>query len=683
MVGDKGLFNMRAGYTRFTQQQDQTDVKQFDRSRLGFTSLPGDFLPRIDLEQYASIGVGNNGLVTADKTASLQSNYTRTFSRHVLKTGGEYRNIRADPKATGNSNGFFDFTRGFTRRDPNSGDAASGNAVASFLLGYPNAANIGAQQERGMQWHYLALFAQDDLRLTPKLTLNLGLRWDYESGATERLNRIVRGFAFDQASPLGAQVKNAPGVNECPGCADLRGGLLFAGVGGVPRQLTDSDLNNFQPRVGFAYSVNSKTVLRGGYGLYHRYRGQLGAQTGFFVDTPYIANDINGRVGVPEQGINTFENPFSRGLSEAPGASAGLLTQVGRAISFDDPASPVPYIHQWNLTLQREIFSDLMVEMSYVGSRSGAVPVSKGINEISADDLARGGSYLQATVTNPFAALLPGTSINGNTVQRQQLLRPYPQFTGITENSIGIGTTSYHALQVVVQKRVSHGLTLTSAYTYSKTKERANFLNSQDTELVEQVTDYHRPHIWVLSGTYRLPFGRGQWIGANSEGLTDHLIGGWQVQWIFNWQSGPPLGINDTTGNNLALIGSAKLDHPTPDRWFNTCYEDLAGVMQKCEPGESPAWRQISAFALRTTPNRFDDIQQPWKPTLDASLFKNLQFSRRWRMELRLEAFNVMNSVIYPAPNTNYTSANFGKIAVPRGTIYFPRNVQLGAKLYF
>ena len=683
-LGNKGLLNVRGGYTRFTQDTDQTDVKAFDRGQLGFQNLPGEFLPRINLEQFSDIGVGNTGRVTADKTVSFQSNYTHMFSRHTLKAGGEYRRILATPLATGNNNGFFEFTRAFTRRDPNSADATSGSAIASFLLGYPtNNSNMGMAQARDQNWNYFGLFVQDDLRVNRKLTLNLGLRWDYESGTVDSLDRLVRGYAFDQANPLADRVRNASGAAGCPSCANLQGGLLFAGVDGVSRQLFDPDRNNFQPRVGFAYTLNDRMVLRGGYGLYNRYREQLGNQQGFFVETPYIGNDLSGRPGVPETTLNTFGNPFPRGLSPAPGASFGLLTQVGRDISFDDPTSTIPYIHQWNLTFEREITRNFMAQLSYVGSFTGGLPVSKNINVVSAEDLARGAAYLQQTVPNPFAGLLPGSTINGSTVQRQQLLRPYPQFLNVTQNALAIGETRYHGLQLLLHKRMSHGLTLTSAYTYSKVTEKSGFLNAQDSEQFEQVTDYDRPHIWTFSGIYELPFGNGKALASDAKGFLEHVVGGWQFQWIFNWQSGRPLDFADATVNNLDLLRSPALDNPTPERWFSTCYLDTAGTRQKCLEGEEPAFRQRPNFTLRTMDRRLAEIRVPFKPTLDASLFKNIRVNHRFRVELRFEAFNVLNSTIFPNPNTDFTSANFGKIPDPKGTVYFPRNVQLGMKVYF
>jgi hypothetical protein len=697
VFGGKGLLNVRAGFTMFTESNELSDVKAFDISPLGFVNAPGKYLPRIDVAQYTDIGVGSEGRGTDDRTTSLQANYTTNLSRQTLKFGGEYRNIRAYPRTSGTSNGMFDFTRAFTQRDPNAGDSTSGHAVASFLLGYPASASIGAGNQRAEQWHYMVLFFQDDFRVTRKLTLNLGARWDFESGVTDAENRLVRGFDFDAGSPLAASIQNRVGLAECPGCADLRGGLRFAGLDGVPRGLFEPDWNNLQARLGFAYAVNDKTVLRGGYGHYYQYRGQLGPQDPFFTSTPYIANDIGGRVGIPELTLNNFSNPFPNGRIQSSGASEGLLTLVGRNVSFDDPNSRVPNIHQYNITITRALTRNIKAEVSYVGSqtRNIAIGVSgdeatRNINAISREDQARGAAYLQANVPNPFAGLLPGTSKNGSTIQRQNLLGAFPQFGSITRNAWSIGRSWYNSLQVIVEKRMSRGLTFTSSYTYSKTKERNNFLNAQDAvaafqnpddvNLVEQVTDYHRPHIWVLSGMYELPFGNGRSVGSNATGLVEHLIGGWQANWSFNWQSGRPV---DQPGGLERIAGkSAKLKNPTPDRWFNTCYLDLAGVAQRCLPGEEPVWRQRPPFTQRTTPNRFDEIMRPWKPTLDASLFKNVRFGER-RLEVRIEAFNVMNVSIFDTPNTDFQSVNFGRIASPRRSIYFPRNVQLGLKFFF
>jgi len=696
-LNQKSLVNLRLTFTRFLESNFQTDVAKYDRKQLGFTNLPGEFMPRIDLEQFTDIGVGSQGRGTIDNTGSIQANYTRAFSKHTMNVGLDYRNIRSNPVTSGDSSGHFAFTRTFTRQNALIGDAQSGNSVASLLLGYPASGFVGAGSARALQWNYYGLFVHDDFRVTRNLTLNLGFRWDYESPVTERYNRLVRGFAFDQANPLSDQVKNAPGVSECPACANLNGGLLFAGVGGAPRALFEPDHHDFQPRLGFAYRWRDKTVFRGGYGRYYMATTQFGNQTGFFNNTSYIANDLGGRVGVPETSVNKFSNPFPNGLVASPGASLGLMTQVGQGISFDDPNRTVPYIYMYNFGVQRQITPNLTIDLTYVGSQVRRLPVGRGINEISAADLAKGAAnsqYLTNTVTNPFLGLVPGTGINGRTVQRQQLLRPYPEFIGIGENSMAIGKSWYNSFQMRVEKRLSYGLKFISSYTFSKEMEQNNFLNAQDTVMVRQLVDFDRTHHWVFSGLYDLPFGRGRKFLSQARGIRNGLIGGWRINWIYTMESGIPLS---EPGGLERLAASAKLANPTPDRWFNTCYLKADGSSLQngtpaevatwgavCANGElSPVWKVRPPFTLRTTPDRLSDVRAPWRPTLDMSVFKDINFTELVKLQYRFETFNTLNTVILPPPDTNFASKNFGSIPSPRGSIYFPRNVQMALKLYF
>src|SRR5439155_17060668 len=205
LIGTRTVLNLRGGYTWFSEDVEQRQAKEFDRATLGFQNLPGMYLPRIALDQYnapggstTSIGVASDGRGTSDQTASVQGNVTRDFAHHRMKVGGEHRLIRATPTTSGDYNGYFNFTRGYTQRDPNAGDNTSGNSVASFLLGFPAGGDFGGGNERNETWHYTGLYVQDDLRMSPRLTLNLGLRWDYESGVVDAGNRLIRGFAFDR-----------------------------------------------------------------------------------------------------------------------------------------------------------------------------------------------------------------------------------------------------------------------------------------------------------------------------------------------------------------------------------------------------------------------------------------------------------------------------------------------------
>ena len=681
-LGSTAVLNLRAGYSRFTQSFFQTDVREFDRDTLGFQSLPGEFLPAFVIDGIPTIGVEGEGKVAVDNTISVQANLTRSFGRHTLKVGAEYRNIRSNPNDSGVNQGRFHFNDTFTRADPNNA-SPSGSSVATLLLGYPvNSANnnteIGGAEARALQWQYPVLFVQDDLRLGRRLTVNLGLRWDYESPVTERYDRTNRGFAFAQASPLADQVRRAPGASECPACADLEGGILFAGVDGQPRGLFDPDRNNFQPRVGFAYVLTDRTVVRGGFGVYHAPTNQRGDPTSFVSNTSYVANDRDGRVGIPELSYNTFADPYPNGLLPATGSSLGLGTLLGQSFGVDNPGFETPSFQQWNLGVSRQLGSRLVVEATYVGSRSRGVNVTRNINAVPAEALARGTAYLQERVTNPFAGLLPAApGRNGATIQRQELLRPYPQFATINMNSLPQGRTWYHALQVRVEKRFSQGLYFLSSYALARNEQAINFLNAQDPEPVRELADRDRRHRWVLSGRYALPFGQGRRFGGSAEGLAEQLIGGWQVSLAFTLQSGVAL-----TSPDLIALASAKLEHPTRERWFNTCYLDLNGVARRCLEGETPVWQQRAANTLRTTPRNFPDVHAPQKAYYaDAALFKEFRI-KQTRLQYRLEAFNLFNSVFPQRPNTDFTSSNFGRIT-NQSSRQQPRQIQMSLKAYF
>ncbi|HEX8920924.1 MAG TPA: TonB-dependent receptor, partial [Pyrinomonadaceae bacterium] len=542
------------------------------------------------------------------------------------------------------------------------------------------------------RWKYYAPFIQDDIKLTRKLSVQLGLRYDYESPPTERFNQQNRGFGFDQASPLAAQIAGRPGVAACPACANLRGGLLFAGVGGQPEEAFDADRNNFQPRVGLAYQLNDKTVLRGGYGLYYYPQAEFGGTTGFTVSTPFVAATGGGaQAFIP---VNTLSNPFPSGINQPIGSSRGLLTQAGADVIFSLPNHEIPKIHQYAAGVQRELPGNFKLDLSYVGSHSTDILTNdfnvgnaRNINVLTADQLAQARAnpaFFNENVANPFAGLLPGTSLNGATVQRRQLLLPFPQFTTVTQALENAGTIWYDSLQVSLERRMTNGLTMIASYTLSKTDSAIGFLNNQDAETSRSRADFDREHVLVVSGVYQLPFGNGRRYLTSAGKALNMVVGGWEYNWIARFQSGIPLGYP----GNVDLIGDPRIDGKSHDKWFNTCVRQLDGTSRQpnaartgFEACTNPVWAIRGADTLRTIPFRSDVLREPTVPQFDMSLNKSFIFTERWRGQFRVEAFNIANSPLFPAPNTDPNSTNFG--FVQRSTRNFPRQIQLGFKLLF
>jgi hypothetical protein len=633
----------------------------FDFTQLGFPAalaaqVPRKFFPRLTFTDYSNIGNTGSQFTFSD-LSSFSETLNKTVGSHALKFGGEARVQRDNYDFPTSSSGSFAFTKGFTQRNPLAADAASGNAFASFLLGYPASGSVPINPSFAYQHLYYGLFLQDDWRVSRKLTLNLGLRWDYESPTSERFNQL--NASFDRTSPSPFQ---APGLQ-------LKGGLLF--VSQDNRLPYECDLNNFGPRAGVAYQLTEKTVMRGGYGLSYLPAFDPGTANGFSVSTPYVAS-TDGNL----KPANTLSNPYTAGLVQPVGSSQGLGTLVGQGFTFYDTNVKIPVNHQFSFGIQREIPWGMVVDVSYIGSRTRSLNTAKGINEISAADLARGAAYLNEHVPNPFAGRLPGTAINGATVVRSQLLRPFPQFTGLTEDRRTIGRAWYNSLQVRLEKRLAQGFHYLLSYTFSKNMEAVGYLNAQDPigQLASVVTGDYAPHRLMISGGYDLP------LFKNSNRLLRNIAGGWKVNGIAALQSGVPVG----TPGGVFLIGDPRLPEGQQSRarWFNTCTLTAAGTRQNCaSASETPVFQIQPAFTLRSHSTRFSNIRTSRPPQIDLSLFKTFTLKEGLALQFRAEAFNFANTPWFGGPNTTATSAAFG--VVTPSQVNDQRNVQLALKLIF
>jgi len=638
----------------------------FDITQLGFPAslknqLARQFFPGITMTDYdntGGIGFGNGSRYTFSDSSSFSETLNKISGSHSLKFGGEARFLRDNYIQPTSSFGTFAFNKGFTQRNPLAADAASGNAFASLLLGYPATASVPINASFAYQHLYYGAFFQDDWRVNRKLTLNLGLRWDYESPTSERFNQLNAGFDKTAASPL-----QVPGLS-------LKGGLLF--VNKDNRLPFKRDLNNFGPRVGVAYQLNDKTVLRGGYGLSYLPAFDPSTSNGFSVSTDYVASTDGNLTPA-----GALSNPYPNGLIRPAGSALGLATLIGQSFTFYDTDIKIPMNHQFSFGIQREIPWGMALDVSYIASRTRNLITSQNINEVSAADLARGAAYLNERVTNPLAGLIPSNAaLNGATIVRSQLLRPFPQFTGLTEDRRTIGRAWYNSLQVRVEKRLSHGFHYLFSYTFSKNMEAVGYLNAQDPigSLASVITNDHAPHRAMISGGYDLPF------FSKSNSFLRGIAGGWKVNVIGTFQSGLPIN----TPGGVFLIGDPRLPdgQQSRTRWFNTCTLTATGGRQSCaDASETPVFQIQPAFTLRSHSTRFSNIRTSRPPTFDVSLFKTFRIRESLALQLRAEAFNFANTPWFGAPNTTAGSAAFG--VVTPSQINDQRNVQLALKLVF
>ena len=734
IISPTTILSARLGFTRFLQAAFREASSPFDATSIGFApafsnARPVSIVPRITFSDP-------NGGIPEFGSRNPNSNITNSFSvpvyltkimgRHTVKLGGELRTFQVN-QSGGSFNfggGAFCFTNQFTARDPQN-RASGGAAFADLLLGAPTAntnfascnGNAPVTQLENIspttfEWNYYAAYVQDDFKVTPRLTLNLGFRYDYEAPPVERYDRQNRGFAIGQANPLAAAVRGASAA-DCPACANLTGGLLFTGVGGQPRGAFEPDRNNFQPRVGVAYQLNDKTVLRGGYGLFYFPSAEYGGATGFSVITSYTGTLTGGGANQFIPRPDAFSNPFPSGLAQPTGASLGQLTQLGGAITFTNPDREIPYIHQYSAGIQRELPFRMKLDLSYVGSRSRKIITGdaqgsggRNLNVNSAAQIAQfrqNPAFFNDTVTNPFAGLIPSNAtLNAPTIQRRLLLLPFPEFGSVTFAGENVGRLDYNSFQASLEKRLSSGLVGVVSYTFSKNLGALGFLNDQDTEPARAVVDFDSPHVVVVSAVYNLPFGRGQRFFGDAGKATDLLLGGFEYSVIAQYRSGRPINLP----GNADLIGDPRGDESfsnpnvagTTASYFNNCVRQLDGTSSRPAtnasgtrsgatrvPCTNPAFAlRNTGNTLRTSPLRLADLREPTAMTFDMALNKSFNFTERFRFQFRAELFNAFNTPLFGSPDSgDATSQTFGVLNPSNGQRNIPRQVQLGFKFIF
>lgn len=667
------VFNLRGGLARYEGFSGNEFGRGFNPVELGFpqglvSQFVGLQFPRFNLSgnNYSPLGANQTSGYETSDTYSLQPNLQYVRGRHSMKMGTELRLYNRNNIRPASAAGNYTFGRNWTQADAQRADALSGSVLATFLLGYPSSGFVDRNMDPAYQNRYFALFFQDDWKIRRNLTLNLGLRWDYEGPVYERYNRQVRGFAFDQPSPIASQVQGLT----------LRGGLMYAGASGTGRLAFNRDWNNIQPRIGVAWQVREKWVLRGGYGLYYLGQDGVGPDTGFSQPTPLVASTDNNLTPAV-----TLSDPFPRslfpsGLLQPIGNSRGLATNLGLGISAQYLDRPLPRTHQFSFGFQRALPWKWVADASYVGNLTRGMPVGVGLNFIPARSLqalpvADRPGFFNTQVANPMQGLLPGSAFNGATIPRQQLLAAYPHFSGVGINNVPIGQQSYHSLQAKATKRFSSGFAAQASYTWSKMLERISPLNAQDvtlseltrTGLEQRLAEFDIPHTVSMALGYELPFGKGRPLLNSTNRLVDLLIGGWNVNGMYIWRSGQPVEFPNAapTAARSAKLSSAQRDqlaqqagrdkfNPFFDKWFDT----------SIFPNRAQA-----PFTLRDFPTRFPDVRSPILTSWELSGYKDFRIRERLKVQFRADFQNA------------FDYAYFGRLIARPNNVQDPRFGQL------
>lgn len=665
------VLDLRYGITRFVLHERPQSIG-FDPSTLGFPTSFTNLLdssvttfPEIAINGYAAIG-DPSGLRSATNYHTFSATATHMRGNHSLRFGGEFRILQENNYNYGAVSPHIAFDQAWTRGPmDNSPTSPIGQGLATFLLGLPTGGYVDRNPSYAEQSGYTALFLQDDWRVSPKLTINMGLRWEYELPITERYNRTNRGFDFTSPNPISAAALANYAKNPAPALPvsqfQTLGGLLFSGVDGQPRGLFNGDRNNFAPRIGIAYQISPRTVLRTGYGIFFDSIGADQddvAQQGYSQRTnltPSLDNGLSFHA--------TLNNPFPDGLLAPAGSSAGLETFLGRSPSFFWPTRKAGYVQRWSFNIQHELPGRTLIEVGYVGNRGTGLGIAQDLNALPAQYLSTSPvrdqptiDFLTQAVTNPFYGLpqFDGSGMQGRTVALSQLLKPYPEFAAINSTLSG-GSSWYHSLQIRAEKRMAYGFTIQGSYTWSKFMEAISRLNDTDTRPEHVISPQDRPHHLIMSGIYELPFGRGKHF-LSQGGLVNHVLGGWSVQGIYQAQSGPPIGFG-----NIVFYGNIQdMVKPTSDRtveqWFNT------GAGFETDP------RKALGQNIRTFPSRFTGLRADGFNNFDFSVFKTFPIHERLKFQLRAEAQDAFNHAMFAAPNTAPANTLFGSVNAIVGT---------------
>jgi hypothetical protein len=694
------VIDVRGSFNRYTQTDDTQGNANFDITTLGFPAslqpmLPyGPRFPSFSFTNYDNLSSYPDS--TPSVTLSLQPSVTKIWRSHTIKAGADMRWVQYSTQTPGTTLSFA-ATANFTQAIYNQTSASSGDAIATFLLGTPSSGSTVYQPYPIYLEPYYAPYIQDDWKVTRRLTVNLGLRWDFEVPPNERYNRLNRGFDTTAVNPVDALINHA----NFPNLPQLMGGLLFTGTNGQPDRATNLDRSGIQPRFGLAYRVTDKFVVRGGWGRYYVNPDNNWMQNyGYSLTTPMITSLDSNQTELP----NVLSNPFPTGIQQPPGNSGGLLTYAGKSFSVVNPDFSIPHVDQFSFGVQYQVQKRSKLEISYVGSRGNDLEDSKNINAMSVAnrkqcDWMEGGnsSYCDALVPNPFYQVAPfaGTSFyTSPTISRSQLMLPYPEFGSITQVDRNDGASWYNSMQVVFETRLSV-LSIIGNYTLSKNIVRSGFTDPANSVMQQGLFSNDIPHHVTVAAIYEFPFGPGRRLLSGGSGIVKRLVGGWQASVLFNYSSGIPWTLpggveylKEGKGSNINWK-SANVQGVAPcvEVWNNTGAITMQAfsVAARCTEAN---FLVLPEYAPGMTPTYDGRLRLRSRPNADFSLTKMTTITERMKVQFRAEAFNVTNSFnFWNLPfNNNPQSSSFGTLQ-PASASYaqgnYPRQIQLGVKVVF
>jgi hypothetical protein len=676
------IADFRLSYLRFSY--DRTAVTAgYDLTQLGWPASLNNqvvfrVLPVVNVTGYNGVwstsGTGST-IMARNDVYSFAPSVTKIWGSHTLKFGAEVRRNTHNYYQQNNPSGTFNFDRLMTAASPT---GAEGNGFASFLLGYGSGGGVNQNALVAGQIIYRAYYAGDQWMITPRLTLNYGLRFENMGPWSERYDRLT------------VLLPNAPSELSGKTGLNLHGKIGLVNSPDNPSRNNTKLGNLFSPRFGLAYRMTDKTVFRTGYGIFwlsNDIRWNM-APNNDFVNS--FNNPFNGTLDGSTTPNDVLANPFPNGLLPTPGRSANLQELTwGQGLSAAVYGDPFSYVQQWNFDVQRELPGGMALSFAYAGSKGVHLPgPDQQLDQIPTEFFALGNSKLQEQVTNPFYGYAKIGTLAQPKVAYGQLLRPYPQFTGFAMKNPTNRNSIYHSGQIKLEKRFSRGGTVLGSYTWSKLISDTDTItgwlepgggagNVQDNYNIRaerSLALYDTPHRAVISYIVDLPFGKGQPLGGDIGGPIGKIISGWGFNGVTTFQSGNPLPISMATNQNGFGAGQrpnrtglpAKIEGSAQSKlnqWFSTAAFSAPGP-----------WK--FGNAARTMP----DARSHGINNFDFTMFKNTQVTERVGIQFRTEVFNLFNRVRFAYPNTAFGNPNFGFVS---GQYNDPRLIQLALRLLF
>jgi hypothetical protein len=679
------------GFNRFPNNYvDATNG--FDQTSLGLptsyvSGLQKASFPGVTMQSATSLGNNNPGFAVF-YSRSFVAGLAKSLGRHSVKVGYDFRTLSVDFTDNTFSNGTYSFANTFSEELPNAGTVATGADVADLLLGTPASGAVTTTSQLRLNLHYQGIYLQDNFRATSRITLNMGLRYEYELGIRERANRFAVGFDSTVTNPI----TSTSGVTT-------KGGIEFAGQNGYPSHCCDDSHTMFSPRVGFAFAATPAVTIRAGYGVFYApvfYTGNSSVAPGYTQTNTYVASN-DGNV-TP---ANSLNNPFPSGVQQPTGNSLGYLTGIGNSLTTMSQYRRSPFVQQYSVDLQQELPWRTVLKIGFVGAKGrnllpnsngtgsasnvgtgGSSPGALNIDQLP-DQYLSLGSALLSKVSNPYFNHGGAGAIGSSTIAYNQLLRPFPQFS-----SVNLYTSSakslYNALNVKLQKDLSHGVSLLASYTWSTNwdsswgtsndfspgpglPQDASNLNAEYSRAI-----YDIPHRFAVGTTVALPLGHGEPFQSGNK-LLDYAIGGWSVNAVGYIQSGEPLAVYQNTNNNSSLGAGVQ----RPNLVGSPCYSGSpeSRLNRYIKPN---AFSTAPAFTYGNTPRTVSCLG-PGSNNWDLSVFRDIHLERA-TLQFRAEATNAFNTPQFSAPVTKYGAVTFGQIQAQAN---LPRYVQMGARLSF